>query len=209
MTGKQTIAQPSFPRTLFDLAGAERPVPNWQQSALILIDFQMEYVCGGLPLGQVGDDAIACTARLLDRARQEQTPVAHIVHHGRPGSPLFNPATPLVEIAPSLAPREDEKVIAKTRPDSFSGTDLQGWLQDQGRDSLIMAGFMTHMCVSSTARAALEPGYRVFIAEDCCASRDLALGAEVISAANVHRSALAALADRFAWIVSSADLRPD
>jgi nicotinamidase-related amidase len=60
---------------------------------------------------------------------------------------------------------------------------------------------MTHMCVSSTVRAALDFGYMSTVAADACASRDLPDGSGgVVAADAVHRVALAELADRFAII---------
>lgn len=65
---------------------------------------------------------------------------------------------------------------------------------------------MTHMCVSTTARAALDLGYRSTVVASACATRDLpdALGG-VVDAKTVHRAALAALGDRFAIIAPDAD----
>ena len=64
------------------------------------------------------------------------------------------------------------------------------------------------MCVSSTARAALDLGYRVTIPADACATRPLPdpLTGAAISGAEIHRHALAELADRFAIVVPAAAL---
>jgi nicotinamidase-related amidase len=72
------------------------------------------------------------------------------------------------------------------------------------RKELIVAGFQTHMCVSSTVRAALDHGYRVTLVADACATRDLPdpLGGAALSAEQLHRSTLAALHDRFATVVA-------
>ena len=66
-------------------------------------------------------------------------------------------------------------------------------LKKLGRTQLVIAGFMTHMCVSSTARAALDLGYKATVAADAAATRDLPdpMGG-VISADALHRAALAA-----------------
>jgi nicotinamidase-related amidase len=52
---------------------------------------------------------------------------------------------------------------------------------------------MTHMCVDATARAASDFGFKVIIAEDACATRDLKFGDTVIPADHVHKAFLAAL----------------
>lgn len=60
---------------------------------------------------------------------------------------------------------------------------------------------MTHMCISSTARAALDLGFRTTIDADGCATRDLPDGTGgTIAAKLIHDVALAELSDRFAII---------
>lgn len=65
---------------------------------------------------------------------------------------------------------------------------------------------MTHMCVDSTARAAVDLGYGVTIVENATASRPLpgAVGKPARSAQEVHDGALAGLADMFAVVVPDA-----
>ena len=92
------------------------------------------------------------------------------------------------------------------KPNAFAGTDLAAELGAPGQ-SILVAGFMTHMCVSSTVRAALDLGYPATVAADACATRDLPLiDGGVISAADLHAAELAALADRFAAIASVEDV---
>ena len=81
-------------------------------------------------------------------------------------------------------------------------SDLADRIRALGREEIILAGCMTHMCVSATARAALDLGLRATVVAGAAATRDLPdpLGG-VIPAAALHRTALAELADRFAIIV--------
>lgn len=194
----------SAPRTLLQMAGASNDPSPLDQSTLILIDCQREYVDGGLALPGVGP-AIGEAARLLELARQRGVPVIHIVHHGRPGGALFDPQGPMSAIVPELTPRKGEKVVAKSLPNAFAHTELDELLKTMGRPQLIIAGFMTHMCVSATARAALDHGYRTTVVANAAATRDLPdpLGG-LIGADQLHRAALTELADRFAIIVRDA-----
>jgi nicotinamidase-related amidase len=68
---------------------------------------------------------------------------------------------------------------------------------------VILVGFMTHMCVEATARAATDLGLRATLIAAATATRDLSdpLTGQLIPAAEVQRNALAALSDRFAVIV--------
>ena len=52
---------------------------------------------------------------------------------------------------------------------------------------------MTHMCVDATARAAVDLGFKIMVAEDACATRALTYDDNNISAEHVHKAFLAAL----------------
>ncbi|CAN7529643.1 cysteine hydrolase family protein [Rhizobium sp. LjRoot30] len=191
-----------FPKTLLQIAGAPLTPSPLDRSALILIDHQLEYVTGALPLSGI-EAAIAEAAKLLNLARSHHVPVFHIVHHGRPGAAAFDPQGAYAAIMPELLPADGEEVVIKSLPNSFAGTDLHRLVQETGRKELIIAGFATHMCVSATTRAALDLGYRSTVVAEATASRSLPScdGSNVIPAETVHQTALAELADRFAVVV--------
>ena len=188
-------------KSLLHYAGAPLHPAGLDQAAVVLIDCQMEYVSGTLPLTGI-QEALIQAGALLTLARRHAAPVFHIVHHGRSGGALFDPEGPFVAIAPAVAPIDGEAVVRKSLPSAFAGTDLDRLIAATGRRELILAGFMTHMCVSTTARAALHLGYRNTIVASATATRDLPdpLGG-VVPAAVIQRSSLAALADRFAVVV--------
>ncbi len=187
------------PTTLLELAGADLEPAGVNEASLVLVDFQNEYRRGPIAVQGV-DAAIARAADLLAAARQAGTPVFHVAHKGRPGS-LFDRQAERGRIVAELEPVADEAVIEKALPNAFSGTDLQSLLDAAGRRDIILAGFMTHMCISSTARAALDLGFRVTVDASSCGTRDLPDGrGGTIAAATVHDVALAELSDRFAVI---------
>ncbi len=196
----------STPKTLLEMAGADLSPSALGQSAVVVIDAQNEYLDGklALPGAQPAVDAIA---HLLAKAREAGAPVIHIAHKGRAGG-LFDREGHGGAIIGAVRPSGSESVIEKPLPNSFAQTSLDAELKALGRTSLVIAGFMTHMCVSSTARAALDLGYRVTIPGDAAATRDLPdpFGG-VIAADALHRAALAELADRFA-IITTVDQIP-
>ncbi|MHA1536613.1 MAG: isochorismatase family protein, partial [Alphaproteobacteria bacterium] len=108
-------------------------------------------------------------------------------------------------IIDAVAPVDGESVIEKPLPNAFAKTTLAEALEKTGRKEIVFAGFMTHMCVSSSVRAALDLGYRATIVAEACATRDLpaATGGEAIAARALHEASLAALADRFAVIAKN------
>lgn len=186
------------PKTLLEMAGRKPAPPKLAESILVLIDIQNEYLDGPIALPGAGA-AVAKAADLLARARKAGAKVVHVAHKGGKGG-LFDRDAHRGAIVDALAPIAGEIVIEKPRPNSFSGTSLAEAIGTPGAP-LIMVGFMTHMCVSSTARAALDLGYQTAVAADACATRDLPRpDGGVIDARSLHEAELAALADRFASV---------
>jgi nicotinamidase-related amidase len=187
------------PKTLLELSGADLRPPRLRDAALVMIDLQNEYLAGPIALPDAAS-AIASAAKLLARARATGTRIFHIAHKGRPGG-LFDRSTERGAIVSALAPLPDEPVIEKGLPNAFAGTDLQVMLAACGHKDIVLAGLMTHMCISSTARAGLDLGFRITVDADSCATRDLPDGrGGTIAAATIHDIALAELSDRFAII---------
>jgi len=192
------------PKTLLELAGADLRPAKMSDAALVLVDYQNEYLSGALALPDAAQ-AIQRAVSLLTAARKAGAPIIHIAHKGRSGG-LFDRDAERGQIAAALAPQPGEAVIEKSLPNSFAGTDLHAVLTKTGRKNLVVAGFMTHMCVSSTARAALDLGYRVTIDASACATRDLPDGVGGrVTADLVHKVALVELSDRFAIIARSSE----
>lgn len=188
------------------LALPEKP-ESLKKSALILIDCQNTYRQGVMQLEGV-EPALAECAKLLERARAGGTPVIHIQHDSGPGTP-YDTHAPIGTIADVVAPKTGETVITKAYPSSFEKTNLDAELKKLGVTDLVLAGFMTHVCVNSTARAAFNLGYRPTVVANATATRALPnpLGGDV-PAAQMQTGALAALADIFAIVVPSEDKVP-
>ena len=192
------------PTTLLELAGADMTPARVADACLILIDLQNEYLDG--PIAVDGAETAISDARLLlSAARQNRVPVFHVAHKGRSDS-LFDRDAPRGAIVSPLEPVAGEAIIEKHLPNAFAGTDLDALVRATNRKDIIVCGFMTHMCVSSTARAALNLGYRTTIAANACATRDLPDGhGGTLPADIIHRVALAELSDRFAVIARDID----
>ncbi|MEM1315113.1 MAG: cysteine hydrolase family protein [Pseudomonadota bacterium] len=194
----------SDPKTLMQLAGADTTPPAMADAALLIIDMQNEYLDGPLKLPDA-EPAIARAAELLAKARAAGAPVVHVAHKGGAGS-LFDRDAARGAIVDPMAPEGDEPVVEKGLPNAFAGTDLHEVLTKTGRKELVIVGFMSHMCVSATARAALDLGYRATVDAPACATRALPDGTGgVIDAATVHRVALVELSDRFANVAWAHD----
>lgn len=194
-------------QTLLQMAGAKPSPAKLSDAVVVIIDAQNKYVSGKLPLAGV-DAALARIADLLAAARAAGAPIVHVAQKGRPGG-LFDPDSAAFQFAPQAAPRAGEAVVEKPLPNSFAKTDLEAKLQATGKKTLVIAGFMTHMCVSATTRSALDHGYRVTIVSDAVATRDLPdpLGGPDLKAEQINRTALAELADRFATVAPVAAIK--
>jgi nicotinamidase-related amidase len=187
------------PKTLLQLSGACLEPAKLEAATLILIDIQNEYTDGPLALPDVAEATTQASA-LLAKARQAGSTIIHVFHKGGDGG-LFDRNAPRGQAIESVTPLEGETVVEKPLPNAFAGTELKALLDDAGNKDLIIIGFMTHMCVSSTARAALDYDFRVTIDADSCATRDLPDGqGGVVDAATLNRVALTELSDRFAII---------
>ena len=189
----------SLPKTLRDVSGLGTEAPSLKGSALIMIDLQNTYREGVMKLEGV-EPAIKEASRLLARAREAGCPIFHIQHDAGAGSP-YDLTDRIGAISDEVAPKAGETVIVKNYPSAFVGTDLQEKLEATGVKDLVIAGFMTHMCVNSTARGAFNLGFRPTIVAATTATRDLP-GADgsVVPASTIQTASLAAVADLFAVV---------
>jgi nicotinamidase-related amidase len=194
--------------TLRQLVGLPDQPAAMADSTLIMIDCQNTYTKGVLELEGV-QPALDQAAELLDRARSARIPIVHIMHDAGEGSP-YDVRDEIGQIVDRVAPCEGELVIVKTFPNAFTGTDLdQRLTAAPGRD-LILAGFMTHMCVSSTARGAFSLGYRPVVVAGATATRALpGPRGEPVSAAALQAASLAGISDLFGIVVPTASVIPD
>lgn len=173
-----------------------------------MIDCQNTYTRGVMELDGVAA-ALDEAAHLLDRARSAGIPIIHVQHSDGPGS-LYDIDGESGAIVDLVAPRDDEPVVVKNYPNSFVQTDLEDRLKAVNASNLVLAGFMTHMCVNSTARGAFNLGYAPTVVASATATRALpGIGGEPVPASMLHSASLAAIADLFAVVVEDASGIPD
>jgi nicotinamidase-related amidase len=170
------------------------------ESTLVMIDCQNTYTYGVMELDGV-QEALDEAAVLLDRARSAGIPIIHVQHSDGPGS-LYDVDGDTGAIVARVAPRDGEPIVVKQYPNSFVDTDLNDKLTSVGAQNLVLAGFMTHMCVNSTARAAFNLGYAPTVVAAATATRALpGVDGEPVPAAVIQAASLAGIADLFAVVV--------
>ncbi len=195
------------PKTLAELAGLQLSPVSLQESALLMIDCQNTYLHGPMQLVGV-EHALNEARRALDRARQLSVPIIHVAHDAGPGS-LYDVQGKSGAIAPPVAATGDEPTVIKNYPNSFAQTDLHRQLQELGVMKLVIVGFMTHMCVNSTARGAQDLGYQTTIIADATATRDLpTTDGQVLAASQLKEASLVGLSDLVACVVATVDDLP-
>lgn len=188
--------------TLRDLTGMDQSPSSIADSALVLIDCQQTYREGVMQLEGV-EPALREAEALLKRFRQAKRPVIHIRHDAGEGTP-YNVEAPIGQIADPVKPLEGEVVITKNFPNSFEQTNLDEELKKLGVKNVVYVGFMTHMCVNSTARASFNRGYHNTIVAAATATRPLknAIASDqTVPAQQLQDASLTMLSDMFAVVV--------
>ena len=194
--------------TLREMLGLSQEPARLSDAALVMIDFQDTYREGALLLDGV-EEALDDAARLLARARRAGIPVFHVMHDAGAGTP-YDTRARIGQVSAEVAPRSGEPVIVKHVPDAFAGTSLHDHLRRTSRVDLVLAGFMTHLCVSSTARGAFQLGYRPTIVASATATRALpGVTGPPVPANVLAAAALAEVADLFAVVVATPEELPD
>ena len=187
--------------TLRELASLPSRPSALAESTLVLIDCQHTYTQGVMELDGVAA-ALDQAAALLERARSAGIPIIHIQHSDGPGS-LYDVEGESGAIVAQVAPREGEPVVVKQYPNSFVQTDLDERLKALGASNLVLAGFMTHMCVNSTARGAFNLGYAPTVVAAATATRSLPdVYGKPLPANMIQDASLAAMSDLFAIVVA-------
>jgi len=163
--------------------------------ALIVVDVQNEFSRTGLRPVPNHAEALEQIRFRVEEARQLGQPIAWVIHYNKPHeSRAFVPGSWGAELSPGLGPQlgfGHEAHFEKDVYGAFTGTSLEEWLRIVGAESVLIVGFYTHMCVSTSAREALVRGFDVTIDPDATGARDLEdefLGR--LSADEVRRSAL-------------------
>ncbi|MCZ0986323.1 cysteine hydrolase family protein [Streptomyces diastatochromogenes] len=187
--------------TLRELNGFDQTPASLADATLILIDYQNTYTRGVMELAG-WQEALDAAVDLLARARAAGTRVIHVINDGGEGTP-YDIRAEIGQIHPRIAPADGEPVVVKQLPDAFLGTDLADHVDAAGHKDVVIAGFMTHMCVAFTAQGAFLRGNRPTVVADASATRPLRTAVAEVSAEQLHHGALATIEDLYGVVVQS------
>ena len=176
------------------------------RAALIPVDMQQAFDGPGWP--RRWNREVDAKGQLLLRSwRQAGLPVIHVKHDSVEAGSTLGPGQPGNLARPGFEPRDGEPVVAKSVNAAFIGTDLDLRLRRLGADTVVVFGFTTDMCVSTTIRVGANMGYRAVIVSDACDCFDLPDGqGGTIPGEEVHRAHIATLAFDFAQVVTTDQL---
>ncbi|HEX6269929.1 MAG TPA: cysteine hydrolase family protein [Anaerolineales bacterium] len=164
------------------------------KTALLIIDIQNDHFPGGKHELVRPLDAAKEAYELLQCFREHNGYHVHIQHVSKePDATHFISGDRGTDIHDTVAHFEGEPLVYKHEPNAYLNTNLLALLKGWGIERVVITGMMTHLDVDATARASSDFGFRVMIAEDACATRDLQFGDTTIPADMVHKAFLAAL----------------
>lgn len=192
--------------TLRQLNGFDDTPAALKDATVVMVDYQNTYTEGVMELDG-WEPALDAAADLLARAREAGSTIIHIVNDGGEGTP-YDIKAEIGQIHPKVAPVEGESVVAKGAPNAYVGTELGELVEKAGNDDVVVAGFMTNMCVQFTSEGTFLAGKKPTVVADACATRPLESGVAPVSAEQLHDAALATIGDLYGVVVKSAgDLR--
>lgn len=186
--------------TLRELNGFDETPASLTDSVVVLVDFQNTYTGGVMELDGHAE-AIAEGKKLLAAAREAGAPVIHVQDKG------YDVESEGGKIIADVAPVDGEGRVIKSVPNAFHNTDLAEQIEKTGRKNVILAGFMSNMCVLFTAQGAFLEGLHPTVVANACGTRALSTrvrgGGAALTAQQIHDSALATITELYGVVVSS------
>lgn len=169
---------------IYRAAGFGATVPRGVNPALLVVDFSYGFTDARYPTAFDLAAQMAKTTGLADRMRACGRPVIYttiafdpceVAHQAwlrkSPGMASLTRGSHLVEIDAAAGMQPDDGLIEKKGASAFFGTNLAGLLASARTDTLIVTGATTSGCVRASAVDAVQAGFDVLVAADCCGDR--------------------------------------
>ncbi|MGW7262249.1 isochorismatase family protein [Streptomyces sp. NPDC054842] len=137
---------------------------NRPNTALLVVDVQRGVVEGAYRR----DEVVANIAGLVERARNEGTPVVWVQHSDEG----LTKQSEEWRIVPELTPATAEPLVGKSYGDSFEDTTLEDVLLGLGVGRLVVVGAETDACIRSTLHGAFTRGYDATLVGDAHTTGD-------------------------------------
>ena len=144
---------------------------------------------------------------LLNLFRQLSLSVIHVQHLSTDALSPLRPGQPGVNLMGGVTPQNGESVFQKQVNSAFIGTGLEEHLHSQGIRSLVIVGFTSDHCVSTSVRMAANLGFNVLIAADATVAFERRGRDSMLAADLVHEFSLASLSGEFATITTVSQIK--
>lgn len=194
---------------IYQAAGFGNSVPRGVRPAILVVDFSYGFTDVRYPTASDMAEEVARTKRLADLTRAGGFPVIFTTIAYQPGElehtawlrkakgmTAFLEGSRLVEIDAGTGMQPGDTLIVKKGASAFFGTPLAGLLAGAGVDTLVVAGATTSGCVRATVVDAVQSGFNVLVAADCCADR----------AAAPHAANLYDMGQKYADVTDAEDI---
>lgn len=120
---------------------------------------------------------------------------------------LLGRNNPSVKIIDALYPESKDIVVDKLFYSGFHNTDLDVILRMKDIDTLIVCGTVTNVCCETTVRDGVHREYKMIVLSDANAAMPYPdMGFGELTAAEVQKVSLTAMAYEFAEVTETADL---
>jgi nicotinamidase-related amidase len=171
--------------------------------ALLVIDVQNEYFSGKMPVTYPAG-SLNNIVKAMEGANQKGIPVI-IIQHTEPqkDSDIFNKGSQGWEVHETVLKRKYDCLIEKNMSGSFTGTQLEKFLNDHGIDTVVISGYMSQMCCDTTARQAAHLGFTVEFLADATGTLDITNYAGTVKAEDLHRAILVTQAMGFSNVTTT------
>jgi nicotinamidase-related amidase len=173
--------------------------------ALLVIDVQNEYFTGKLPI-TYPSGSLDKILRVMNIAHQQGIPII-VVRHTQPqaDTPIFRKGTKEWQLHPEIAKHPYDLLIDKNVPGSFTGTELETWLKNQGVDTVVISGYMAQMCCDTTARQASHLGFSVEFLSDATGTLAFKNNAGAVTDEELHRATLVAQDNFISKVINTSE----
>jgi nicotinamidase-related amidase len=174
-----------------------------RETVLLLIDVQEGFKDPKLG-SRNNPRAEANIAQLLYTWRVSERPIIHVQHVSQERASVFAPESPGIALQEFARPANGELLVQKRVNSAFIGTELDSSLKKRGATTLVIVGFTTDHCVSSTARMAGNLGYRTIVVADSTATFERRSADNTpVSAEIIHQIHLLSLEGEFAEVLDA------
>lgn len=180
--------------------------PFTKDSVLLIINAQ-KGLLDGEQKNRNNSEAENHIAQILNHWRAQNRPLIHIKHvSDNPGSRFYRNSSGC-DFLETLAPKNNEPIVEKTKSSAFIETALETQLASETLSNLVLVGFTAHECIDATARDAASNGFSTFVVGDATATFDVRdASGKLMKADRVHQLTLTNINAFYAKVVRTAEV---